>query len=45
LECDYFFSHDGGFPLNQQVDAVRVQTPGVVWQESLFDQQPSAEIA
>lgn len=37
LGCDYFFSHDGGFPLNHQVEEVRIQTPRVVWQESLFD--------
>lgn len=42
LQCDYFFSHDGGFPLDHQVDAVNVQTPRVVWQESLFDQQSTA---
>lgn len=38
LGCDYFFSHDGGFPLNHKVEAVQVQTPQIVWQESLFDQ-------
>ncbi|WP_396136673.1 type II toxin-antitoxin system VapC family toxin [Arthrobacter sp. WCS2018Hpa-5b] len=37
LGCDYFFSHDGGFPLNQTVEDVQVRTPRVVWQESLFD--------
>lgn len=38
LGCDYFFSHDGGFPLNHKVREVQVQTPRIVWQESLFDQ-------
>lgn len=38
LNCDYFFSHDGGFPLNHKVGKVHVQTPQIVWQQSLFDQ-------
>jgi predicted nucleic acid-binding protein len=38
LGCDYFFSHDGGFPLDHNIEDVRVQTPRIVWQESLFDQ-------
>lgn len=37
LKCDYFFSHDGGFPLDQSVNDVRVRTPQVVWQPTLFD--------
>jgi predicted nucleic acid-binding protein len=37
LNCDYFFSHDGGFPLNRKVEDMVVQSPRVVWQESLFD--------
>lgn len=37
LGCDYFFSHDGGFPLGEEVEKVMVDRPKVVWQESLFD--------
>lgn len=37
LGCDYFFSHDGGFPLNHTVEDVQIRTPRIVWQESLFD--------
>jgi predicted nucleic acid-binding protein len=42
LQCDYFFSQDGGFPLDHQVGVVKVQTPQVVWQESLFDEQSTS---
>lgn len=43
LGCDYFFSHDGGFPLDHEVGPVKVQTPRVVWQESLFDQETASD--
>ncbi len=37
MKCDYFFSHDGGFPLEQSVSEVQVRTPQIVWQPTLFD--------
>jgi predicted nucleic acid-binding protein len=37
LNCDYFFTQDSGYPLNHRVEEVKVLSPQVVWQPSLFD--------
>jgi predicted nucleic acid-binding protein len=42
LEADYFMSYDNGFPHGHTVEGVRVQYPGVVWQETLFQSDESA---
>jgi predicted nucleic acid-binding protein len=35
--CDYFMTHDEGFPLGQVIEGVHVIRPEAVWQETLFD--------
>lgn len=38
LGCDFFFTHDHGFPHGQRVDGVQVMRPEVVWPQTLLDQ-------
>lgn len=37
LGCDYLMTHDGGFPLGQDVEGVKVGRPTQVWQRHLLD--------
>ena len=37
LGCEYFMTHDEGFPLDHTVNGVQVARPRVVWEVHLFD--------
>jgi predicted nucleic acid-binding protein len=37
-KCDYFMTHDEGFPIGQVIEGMQVVRPHVVWQEMLFDE-------
>lgn len=38
LQCDYFMTHDEGFPLGHKFEGLQVIRPQVVWPEQLFAQ-------
>lgn len=42
--CDYFMTHDEGFPIGQVIDGMKVVRPSVVWQETLFDENSSSAL-
>jgi len=37
LRCDYLMTNDGGFPIGQEVEGVKVMRPSEVWPKHLFD--------
>lgn len=37
LRCDYLMTHDGGFPIGQEVGGVKVLRPKEVWPKHLLD--------
>ena len=39
LKCDYLMTGDGGFPVGQTVDGVKVRYAEVVWPQTIFDDE------
>ncbi|OBB33067.1 hypothetical protein A5792_11605 [Mycolicibacterium peregrinum] len=39
LKCDYLMTGDGGFPVGQTIDGVKVRYAEVVWPQTIFDGQ------
>jgi predicted nucleic acid-binding protein len=35
--CQFFMTHDEGFPIGQVIDGFQITRPKIVWQETLLD--------
>jgi predicted nucleic acid-binding protein len=35
--CQFFMTHDEGFPIGQVIDGLQITRPKIVWQETLLD--------